>query len=312
MCLAALAVIVGGCQGATHENPSSDRSLSAGSAPRTEGTSAADERIVQSPLDAYLLRGADLYATSTAERILSTPCIKSFGFDLPSSPRNRDDMVAEQAQDDRYTYRVSDPASARRYGYQPPPLADYSKKLGQGSFSDAFELVYLGMRPGDGPVGVGGRPVKSPGTFGGKRIPPGGCLGAARKELWGTASMYVHDNLAQNLGIESFQRALSDNRVLRAFGAWSACMATHGYHYADPSKPFFHHGPDGKPTAAEIQTAVADVGCKDKTDLLHRWSSVVAEYDQKALDKNQLQLTEDRDKIQNALKKASVILDAQP
>jgi hypothetical protein len=96
--------------------------------------------------------------------------------------------------------------------------------------------------------------------------------------------------------------------------SWSACVGGKGYEFNEPLNALGKFERDfltTKPSAAEIQAAVADVKCKQETNLIATWHRINAEYETKAIEKNQLALTEERRRVDAALKKAVEIIEAQ-
>ena len=97
--------------------------------------------------------------------------------------------------------------------------------------------------------------------------------------------------LAQTLQVQAWNETMTGQAAQALFRRWSACMAASGYDYANPvqaalGQPGDSNGPSqwsgATPSQLEIQTAVADVTCKDKTGLLPQWIRLLAE-DQEAL-----------------------------
>jgi hypothetical protein len=97
--------------------------------------------------------------------------------------------------------------------------------------------------------------------------------------------------LAQVLQITAWQETMTGRLAQALFRRWSACMAASGYDYANPvqaalGQPGDSDGPSqwsgASPSQLEIQTAVADVECKDKAGLVQQWIRLLAE-DQEAL-----------------------------
>jgi hypothetical protein len=99
-------------------------------------------------------------------------------------------------------------------------------------------------------------------------VPAGGCVGLSRREAAaaGISDAAQTAPLVSQLRQESFFRAETDPRVLKAFAKWSECMRASGFVYSSPFKPDFNLS--APPTALEIHTAKADVDCKYKTNLL--------------------------------------------
>ncbi len=158
-----------------------------------------------------------------------------------------------------------------------------------------------GFRDGESPPA--GTPKTSPGSVNGKAIPPGGCVSEVNNQLLGTRSIDEQFPLAGNLAVQAFQNAQADPRVLGYFSDWSTCLKKKGYNYADPFKAGveFTRPPESKPSAKEVQAALAVIKCKESTRLILRWQAVNIEYEKKAIEKNQLALTEERNRLDKSL-----------
>ncbi|GLY79256.1 hypothetical protein [Actinoallomurus iriomotensis] len=104
-------------------------------------------------------------------------------------------------------------------------------------------------------------------------------------------------DIATGLKARDFKESQSDPQVLDVFEKWSACMAQKGYHYAEPQDA----SKDGRwkdsgqstaeaikaeVTPAEIQTAIAEVECVRKTNMLGISFAIEAEYEKKDIEKN--------------------------
>jgi hypothetical protein len=97
--------------------------------------------------------------------------------------------------------------------------------------------------------------------------------------------------LVQNLGQTAWDSSMSNPVVTAAFKNWSACMASKGFHYENPLEAMVGEVEGSSradewdtavASSVEIQTAEADVACKQKTGLLTVWLSVL-EQDQASL-----------------------------
>jgi hypothetical protein len=286
--------------------PSTSRPASSGSETVTVGDGGILPPVA-SPLAAYKLMGADLYAMQAAESELAGECMTRFGFDPVDLGLDRDATVAEQRDSDTRIYGITDLAEANKYGYQPESVATATDELPVTTAS--YNFVYTGDPNGGLSIPQDGGELTSPGDFGGLQIPPGGCLGEAREKLSGSPNAEVKDGFAQSLRGDAYNASMADVRVQQLLSRWSACMAAAGFNYQSPLDPEFSREPGSSPSAAEVNTATTDIGCKKKTALIPGWNKVDVEYQEKAIEKNQLQLTEDKDKIQTALKKAAAVLD---
>lgn len=282
-----------------------DSPSSASSSPAP--TLAADLPSFNFPLDAYELNGADLYTIEEAQFQLANDCMERFGFPTYTPPLNRDEMVAEQKESEGRLYGIDSVSEAKSYGYMPPVAIGSSQDDALPSQSTSYEFVFTGNKTGNIATPPGG--WTSPGKFGGLTIPPGGCLGEARTKLWGSPDSQIKDAVAQSLRDGAYSESMADPKVQSLIAQWSACMAQQGYHYQSPLEPKFNR-PDGStPSTAEVNTAVADVKCKKKLDLVEKWNAVNVERQQQAIEKNQLDLTDEKNKIQAALKKATTVLN---
>jgi hypothetical protein len=86
-------------------------------------------------------------------------------------------------------------------------------------------------------------------------------------------------------------------------------MARHFYHYASPSQVEGHHW-KSPPNKAEIATAVADVTCKAKTNLLNTWLAVEAAYQQALIGQNLATLSQLQANFAPLLRRANAALAA--
>lgn len=263
---------------------------------------------LESPLQAYQIRGADLYTIGQAESQLAGDCMRRFGFDQPPNQLNRDQIIAEQRVADTRLYGITDVGVARQYGYQPAPTPADDSSEPEMAQSDTYRYIFFGQK---GELSFSPPPGgwKSPGKVGGVEIPAAGCLGEARTNLWGEPFFQAKDQLAGGLRLDAYQNATADPRVQAALQDWSACMAKSGFQYSSPLEVNFDRSKAASaPSPEEINGAVTDIGCKQKVDLVARWNRVDVEYQKKAIEENQLQLTEERDEIDAALARAAQVL----
>jgi len=256
-------------------------------------------------LDAYRRSPRDWSLLGKAYDRQIDVCLAGFGF--PAGPASADEssQVAVDAEARSRLYGVSDAALVKAYGYGLSTQAQHETQ--HLDISAAEEFVLTGMKQGQPPA----NPAVSPGEAGGKAIPPGGCAGQARKTIYGTTSTQDTFTLAGNLATDAWQRSRSDQRVAKVIADWSACMAGKGYSYPDPLTAAGAFARDGgtTPPAKEVQTSVADVACKEQTSLVSLWHDVDAEYEQKAIEENQLALNEQKSQLQQALARAAAAVN---
>ncbi len=153
--------------------------------------------------------------------------------------------------------------------------------------SAAESLVFDGTNPGEDPPIIA---TQSPGISAGKKIPPGDCLGQARTKLYGKAVFSSQFTTAQQLSVNAAESAQADPRVAAYILDWATCMKARGFNYPDPYSVSDIDLNTPAPTPREIQIAIADIECKQQTNLAPRWMTVLVEYEQAAVEKNQLVL----------------------
>ena len=96
--------------------------------------------------------------------------------------------------------------------------------------------------------------------------------------------------LAQQLSQESFGRSQRDPRVLAAFQRWSDCMRGEGHDYDDPLAPFSDRSLRNGSTHKAIDTAVDDVECKRRTNLVGIWYAVESAHQELLIEDNRAAL----------------------
>jgi hypothetical protein len=223
------------------------------------------------PLDAYHLSALQTGEQVNESNILQRSCMKSYGIGyLVNVPNVTAKVAAGFAVDDSRRYGISDPSAAKTYGYHLPTLAaPAAAPLHQSESLSGPQYTVLA-----GVTGKAGQ--QAPATvarYDGKAIPQGGCMGVATGILHAPDTSTTDQNatqLAANLQQEDFLTTQASPRVHVVFGQWSTCMAAHGYHYANPiaaaTDPRWNLT---KPaTRPEVRTAVTDVTCKQKTNLV--------------------------------------------
>jgi hypothetical protein len=221
------------------------------------------------PLHRYLPTREQEAVFLTAQQQTFRQCMARLKFEIPAEPG-----PADTAEDLRDRYMLTDPAVARARGYHP----DEAEAAAQASAAPA---------PSRPPAHITAATGRGPSRVNGVEVPEGGCQGeaGARLDSAGDQSARQFVNDLQRM---SWDRSLQDSRVRAVFRAWSACMAEAGFLYRTPrdtnNDPAFN-----TPTASpeEIRTAVADVRCKQTTNLVGIWSAVDVGYQQQAVAANQ-------------------------
>jgi len=209
------------------------------------------------PLTQYVASGQQMTEQLTARNVLVSRCMQKSGFQYtPPVGITSPPLGADPGRGTAYDFGITSMTLARQYGYE-----------ALNPFSPA-------------------RPAPSP--------QPPAQLSAAEQTALTSCARSVHSvpnmphipQLAQTLQEQAWQKTLTGPAAQAMFKSWSSCMAASGYNYANPLQAAAgeigdSNGPSqwsgASPSQLEIQTAVADVTCKDKTGLVQRWIRLLAE-----------------------------------
>jgi hypothetical protein len=285
----ALCLATAGCGG--DEQPSGARSdkLTVASPPAVVTTphlDLLDGKVF--PIETYKLTPEKLRQLNNAQTRLANQCLSRFGFppslsQMPSTPPS-DSTLSRR-------YGVTNRAVAARYGYHQPPDSDgQTRRPPSQPVSKELNLVLYGPPDPTG-TGNGGSAVHD-----GVEIPAGGCLGESKRKL--NADTYERldpSQFASEIELAAGKQADADPRVRGKVAEWATCMKGKGFDYQDPFQPLDGDSlkaslAQSAPTAVEIQTAVADVDCKQQTNLVGVWFAVESAYEEKLIEKNREEL----------------------
>ncbi|MER6916642.1 hypothetical protein ABT354_33745 [Streptomyces sp. NPDC000594] len=143
-----------------------------------------------------------------------------------------------------------------------------------------------------------------------KGVPRGGCAGAAERRIAGETPFGPAD-IAQDLNGHSYRLSMRDRRVKEVFRSWSSCMRTAGHTYPDPMKamsaPGFSRATTG---VGEVDTAMDDVACKKKTNLIGIWYAVETAYQHQLIEQNAKKLEAVTEAKRDQLKAARKVMDS--
>jgi hypothetical protein len=269
------------------------------------------------PIYDYRPTSEERAALAHAQGVLIRRCMeqKGFAYAVGNFEQESIDEAYLGPHGELRRYSVVDPGLAGAYGYTlPKPAVDAelnTKKeeaaaraalpAGTDVNSPAYQKALSGSGPGDIVKLSDGRMLT------------GGCSAAATRQieqgLWGEAP------LVSTIDHDSFDRSKDSPEVQAAVTKWSQCMATHGYHYADPLKAGDDLYSDARrdviaPSAGpqEIQAAVIDVSCKQRVGLVKTWISVESRLEKALIAEHALELQEVRTHNANALRRAAEIL----
>ncbi|MEU3983943.1 hypothetical protein AB0F77_28335 [Streptomyces sp. NPDC026672] len=242
------------------------------------------------PVEPYLETYPQLVEIQRAQLAVQRTCMSGFGlrFD-PPRPGLHPPSVGYNAANMKRRYGLTDPDEARRYGYRPPPephgpATPYEVK------GAAENLVYDLSVPR-------GKPV--PATYEGRPIPRGGCAGLSEREIG-----RFDENLPAKINTDSFEQSRTDPAVMAVDKKWSACMRAKGFEAATPLEALNRASAAGFPDDG-LPMAVADVACKESTDLVRVNFEAESGLQKAALEKNRLALDELRTKNEAVVKKAA-------
>jgi hypothetical protein len=215
------------------------------------------------PLTPYVASGEQMKEQAAARDVLVSRCMQKSGFQYTPPVGISPGMGADPGVGAAYNFGITSMALARQFGYE------------------ALNPFFPAQVP---PRPTGELPGQLPAA---ERAALTSCDQSLRK----VPDMPRIPQLAQVLQITAWQETMTGRLAQALFRRWSACMAASGYDYANPvqaalGQPGDSDGPSqwsgASPSQLEIQTAVADVACKDKTGVVQRWIRLLAE-DQEAL-----------------------------
>jgi hypothetical protein len=221
------------------------------------------------PLDAHLPSMEDVHRYGMANRALITRCMQRFKIDF--APSAAPASVGLRSWNER-RYGLTDPSAAAALGYG----------LGARTPRDAPSRPSQRL-DSRGVTVLSGEPATTARRL---HVPDGGCSGQARRALTGRPSdtpPLADPYLAQHLSQLSLQESRRDPRVRAAVNHWSQCMLAKNHHYDDPFAPFADPANTRGATPRAVDTAVDDVTCKKRTNLIGIWFSVDAAYQKRLI-----------------------------
>lgn len=229
------------------------------------------------PLEAYEETLPEYTAILEARLALEKACMSGYGFAF--APRADTDAISYDVSNMARRYGLSDPAEAAAYGYAVPTVA----ATPQPALSPQESLVLNGTS----------------GTYDGKAVPAGGCAGEADRQLADPANGLLVDQLDQ----QSMTESLTLPTVNAAIGQWADCMRHKGYQATSPLTASLLAGQSG-----DRKVALADVACKESTNLIGIWFSAESSVQRKYIAVNEDRLRRDAAALAAARDKAESVL----
>jgi hypothetical protein len=223
------------------------------------------------PIQDYLPTAEQDDRLGVARVRLIQKCLADFHFAYPVEPVRGSDYGPRSETDRRYG--ITDAGLARSQGY------------GLGDRDPA--RIVKPKQPDLGADGVTALTGSGQSVVRGKAVPSGGCIAKADAELAKAVPAGVDVSKPGQLQHWSFERSRQDSRVVAVFKAWSQCMDKTGYRYADPMAVMGDPAFDTDPAAArEIAIALADIRCKEQTNVVGVWFTVESAYQQREITAN--------------------------
>lgn len=225
------------------------------------------------PLEEYMQTYQDTVTLDQASRKLQEKCMAEYGFsiELPlagtTPPPNDNDANMERR------YGLTDRQAAAQYGYGLPEALTKQVRQKMPELTDEAVQVLTGHTKPAAPATPGAVRAVEPAaeSYQGKKIHKGGCHGWAKDKLKRPAT----DDLAfvSELNGNSFTESMATPAVKQALAAWSQCMKTEGYTAVTPfeATDIAPHAEGGPASQEEIAVALAEIDCKEKTDLVKVW-----------------------------------------
>lgn len=215
-----------------------------------------------SPLLAYTESPVEQAAYERAKRVLALRCAARFGVQgtLPAPGTRAPTYFAITLA---RRYGLVDLDRARTEGYLPDPVFT---DVGPGWDPAAEEYAVMNGATEDGRVA-------SPTDRSGRPVPDGGCLREASSALGWTAQRRADREYLVALMDRSYNRTLTDSRVLAATRSWSTCMREAGsgsFAQRDQARQAVGPGDNQQ----QVAMAVADVTCAQAANLVGTWSAV--------------------------------------
>ncbi|MET9156003.1 hypothetical protein ABZX82_32705 [Streptomyces griseoflavus] len=227
------------------------------------------------PVNAYLPTTAEVFTTGNARAVLIDRCMRGFGFSFPRPAATLRHLSIQDngVYGNKRRYGVADATSAARYGYHLPSTVERAEDPGGRTVPE---------RPRDPDFALALNGSEQVGEVNGRELPPGGCVAEARRALAEAGSdtgSFSYARRAADIKADSFTRSLRDPRVTGVIRKWAACMRAEGYRAVSPvtDRPRFDLD---KPLVSrqEIEMAMTDAGCKQRTGLVRIWAGVESSY----------------------------------
>jgi hypothetical protein len=251
--------------------------------PGSTGPGAAELSL---PFDAYRLSHADESRIEQARNLLVERCMRSLDLDL-TLPAGISASGPLSLSPNARRYGVIDDDTAKRYGYHFPKSTDEAAEVRKVQTWESK----LTDRHRTALYGEDGKP---------------GCTDQAVTDIAKGVPESDGDFLSTR-DFASLAESAKNTDVVRAKAAWRECMTSAGFPYADPdaaiSDPRWKLDSPTVP-GAEVDTARADVHCKESSRLVAVWRDVEVSLQRQVIEREAAQFqqleTDKRTRLANA------------
>ncbi|MFB6842733.1 hypothetical protein [Streptomyces sp. NPDC056361] len=255
------------------------------------------------PIRAYQVNGNDVNRTllTAAKAKKAAACLDRLGVAAPfAAPESWAEAAPaahagpKNGMDVRYGDH--DLAKVSAYGYGWPDAAQAGAQSARSSLGADAELSPETELALYGPGGRNGnaaaaRTAAAP-TVNGKAVPAAGCAGETEQALVGRTRtpgvLDTSEDAITKLERRSWDGMLTDPRTLAVFAKWSSCMKTKGFDYKDPwaANDDPRWAPSGGKSAEAIETAKADVTCRNAFAVSETMHTVESDWQKRLLKEN--------------------------
>ncbi|NJP66990.1 hypothetical protein [Streptomyces spiramenti] len=260
------------------------------------------------PLDAYHISAEDQRVLEEARDLLVTACMARYGQEYTPADHRAADLGTHL-----YLYGVDDAGIAAEHGYMHPVDLDpatYAPAFPQELTPDQ-ELALHGD-PGldlEHPETLEEAQRMSGPELGGEPVPVTGCHGEATLTVNRPDADWVDPTVILQLADEAAHLADEDPRLDTLLADWSACMADQGWETDTPLEAAAQLGLGGDVSGTEArEAAVADVGCKEETELVTRWAAIDSDHQATVIEEHAGMLADYREQHEERMTRARAVL----
>lgn len=303
--------------GATHGAPSTPSPSGTVSSPANGSTADPDVYAVQRaaedafgplPLEAYQPTVAEQYLLDSVVGQLADECMAGFGFRPTPQGSSLADLEIAHREARNRLFGTVDVEQARLTGYLPAYVVHSGARERSAQPSEAEYFVYTGERA-TVTVPLGDQ-TGSPGDVDGKPVPANGCLGEARRHVYGSNTSMAHFVLAHDLERGTWEVTQTAPEVRKADEAWQSCMAAAGFE-TEPmwqQRDRFAHIPESeRPNDEERRRAVADATCNREANYVAVFYEALRVAEMEVIEQNVLALIEERALLDETLARANAL-----